>query len=184
MKNFYKTKTEEKYVKEIAFPDFENLKDTNDYLFKLSLTKDNKLLFRCYNINSLDFKCFEVIKRTEEIFNTYEKMKELETGSILFNVLENRFRRRRIINYDRESDIISIETNVNETMLNFELHKRDITCIKEYIRLLCHTIKQLKEDSEFIKEKKEDMVSELVNAKKIPSMLICSQFFLFKKEIL
>ena len=184
MKNFYKTKNEEKYVKEISFPDFENLKDTNDYLFKLSLTKDNKLLFRCYNINSLDFKCFEVIKTTEEIFNTYEKLRLYENGSVLYNILVDRFRRRRIINYDRESDTISIETNINETMLNFELKKRDITCIKEYIRLLCHTIKQLKEESEFIKEKKEDIVSELVDAKKIPSMLICSQFFLFKKEIL
>ena len=181
MKNFYKTKTEEKYVKEIAFPDFENLKNTNDYLFKFSLTKDNKLLFRCYNINSLDFKCYEVIKTTEEIFNTYEKMKELETGSILFNVLENRFRRRRIINYDRETDTISIETNFEDTMLIFELKKRDITCLKEYIRLLCHTIKQLKEDSEFIKEKKEDMVSELVNAKKIPSML--SDIEILKNQI-
>ena len=56
-------------------------------------------------------------------------------------------------------------------MLYFELQKRDITCLKEYIRLLCHTIKQLKEESEFIKEKKEDIISELVNAKKIPSIL-------------
>ena len=92
MRNFYKTKNEEKYVKEIAFPDFENLKDTNDYLFKLSLTKDNKLLFRCYNINSLDFKCYEVIKTTEEIFSTYEEMRIFENGSVLFNVLENRFK--------------------------------------------------------------------------------------------
>ena len=171
MKSCFKTKSEEKYVKEITFPDFENLKDTNDYLFKLSLTKDDKLLFRCYNVNSLDFKCYEVIKSTEEIFSTYEKLRLYENGSVLYNVLEDRFKRRRIINYDRESDIISIETNVNETMLNFELHKRDITCIKEYIRLLCHTIKQLKEESEFIKEKKEDIITELVNAKKIPSIL-------------
>ena len=171
MNNFYKTKNEEKYIKEISFPDFEKLKDTKDYLFKLSLTKDNKLLFRCYNINSLDFKCYEVIKTTEEIFCTYERLRLYENGSVLYNVLVDRFKRRRIINYDRESDTISIETNVNETMLNFELHKRDITCLKEYIRLLCHTIKQLKEESEFIKEKKEDIVSELVDAKKIPSML-------------
>ena len=171
MKNFYKTKTEEKYVKEISFPDFENLRDTNDYLLKLSLTKDNKLLFRCYNINSLDFKCYEVIKTIEEIFNTYEKLRLYENGSVLYNVLADNFERRRIINYDRESDTISIETNINETFLNFELKKRDITCIKEYIRLLCHTIKQLKEESEFIKTKKEDIVSELVDAKKIPSML-------------
>ena len=98
-------------------------------------------------------------------------MRLYENGSVLYNVLVDRFRRRRIINYDRESDTISIETNINETMLNFELHKRDITCLKEYIKLLCHTIKQIKEDSEFIKEKKEDIVSELVDAKKIPSML-------------
>ena len=171
MKNFYKTKTEEKYVKEISFPDFENLRDTNDYLLKLSLTKDNKLLFRCYNINSLDFKYYEVIKTIEEIFNTYEKLRLYENGSVLYNVLADNFERRRIINYDRESDTISIETNINETFLNFELKKRDITCIKEYIRLLCHTIKQLKEESDFIKTKKEDIVSELVDAKKIPSML-------------
>jgi len=159
------------YVKEMTYPDFENLKDTNDYLFKLSLTRDNKLLFRCYNINSLDFKCYEVINTTEEIFNTYGRLRLYENGSVLFNVLEDRFKRRRIINYDRESDTISIETNVNETMLKFVLYKRDITCLKEYIRLLCHTIRQLKEDSEFIKAKKEDIVSELVDAKKIPSML-------------
>ena len=121
-------------------------------MFKLSLTKDNKLLFRCYNINSLDFKCYEVIKTTEEIFSTYEEMRIFENGSVLFNILENRFKRRRIINYNKESDTISIETNVNETLLYFELQKKDITCLKEYIRLLCHTIKQLKEESEFIKK--------------------------------
>jgi len=174
-------RNEEKYIKEMTYPDFGNLKDTNDYLFKLSLTKDNKLLFRCYNINSLDFKCYEVIKTTEEIFNTYERLRLYENGSVLFNVLEDRFRRRRIINYDRESDTISIETNVNETMLKFVLYKRDITCLKEYIRLLCHTIKQLKEDSEFIKTKKENIVSELVDVKKIPSIL--SDIEILKNQI-
>ena len=155
----------------MTYPPFENLKDTDDYLFKISLTNDNKLLFRCYNINSLDFKCYELIKTTEEIFNTYEKLRMYEIGSVLFNVLEDRFKRRLRINYNSDSDTISIETNVNETMLNLELKKRDITCLKEYIRLLCHTIKQLKEESEFIKVKKEDINSELVNSKKIPSML-------------
>ena len=164
MKSFNKTKNEEKYVKEISFPDFENLKDTDDYLFKLSLTKDNKLLFRCYNINSLDFKCYEVIKRTEEIFKCGNE-------SNLYNVLVDNYKRRCIINYIRESDTISIETNINETMLNIVLYKKDITCQKEYIRLLCHTIKQLKENSEFIKGKKKEIVSELENSKKIPSML-------------
>ena len=139
-------RNEERYIKEMTYPPFENLKDTDDYLFKISLTNDNKLLFRCYNINNLDFKCYEVIKTTEEIFNTYEKLRMYEIGSVLFNVLEDRFKRRLRINYNSDSDTISIETNVNETMLNFELKKRDITCLKEYIRLLCHTIKQLKEE--------------------------------------
>ena len=171
MKSFYKIKNEEKYDKEKYFPEFENLKNTDEYLLKLSLTKDNKLLFRCYNINSLDFKCYELIKTIEEIFKTYETLKGLENGITLYNALEDNFKRRRIIKYDRESDTISIETNINETILNFVLYKRDITCQKEYIRLLCHTIKQLKENSEVIKEKKKDTVPELVNAKKINSML-------------
>ena len=171
MKSFVKIKNEEKYDKEKFFPEFENLKNTDEYLLKLSLTKDNKLLFRCYNINSLDFKCYEVIKTKEEIFKTYEALKGLVNEITLYNALEDNFKRRRVINYDRESDTISIETNINETILNFELKKRDITCIKEYIRLLCHTIKQLKEDSESIKEKKKDIIPELVEPKKIQSML-------------
>ena len=171
MKSFVKIKNEEKYDKEKFFPEFENLKNTDEYLLKLSLTKDNKLLFRCYNVNSLDFKCFEVIKTKEEIFKTYEALKGLVNEITLYNALEDNFKRRRVINYDRESDTISIETNINETILNFELKKRDITCQKEYIRLLCHTIKQLKEDSESIKEKKKDIIPELVEPKKIQSML-------------
>ena len=171
MKSFVKIKNEEKYDKEKFFPEFENLKNTDEYLLKLSLTKDNKLLFRCYNINSLDFKCYEVIKTKEEIFKTYEALKGLVNEITLYNALEDNFKRRRVINYDRESDTISIETNINETILNFELKKRDITCQKEYIRLLCHTIKQLKEDSESIKEKKKDIIPELVEPKKIQSML-------------
>ena len=188
MQSFVKIKNEEKSDKEKFFPEFENLKNADEHLLKLSLTKDNKLLFRYYNIKSLDFKCFEVIKTKEEIFKTYEAFKGLVNEITLYNVLEGNFKRRRIINYDRESDTISIETNINETMLKFVLYKRDITCQKEYIRLLCHTIKQLKENSESIKEKNKDFAPELVEPKKMHSMLndieiLKSQIEIIKKTL-
>ena len=171
MINFYNTKNPGKYKKEMTYPDLKNLKDLKDYFFKLSLTNDNKLLFRCYNLNSLDCTCYEVVKTVDEIFNSFDEMKMYENGSVLFNVLKKKYIRGPIINYDKKSDTISIETNDNESNIKFELHRESITCIKEYILLLCQTIKQFKKDSEYINKKKEDINSGLINAKKIPSIL-------------
>ena len=93
-------------------------------------------------------------------------MKMYENGNVLFNVLKKRYSRRPLINYDRISDTISIETSDNENKIKFELHRASITCIKEYILLLCQAIKQFKKDSEYINKKKADINSELINEKK------------------
>jgi hypothetical protein len=155
----------------MTYPDLKNLKDLKNYFFKLSLTNDNNLLFRCYNLNSLDCTCYEVVKTADEIFNSFDEMKMYENGSVLFNVLKKRYSRGPIINYDKKTDTVSIETNDNETKIKFELHRASITCIKEYILLLCQTIKQLKTDSEYLNKKKVDINTGLINAKKIPSIL-------------
>ena len=171
MMNFYNTKNQGKYKKEMTYPDLKNLRDLKDYFFKLSLTNDNKLLFRCYNLNSLDCTCYEVVKTADEIFNSFDEMKMYENGSVLYNVLKNRFSRGPIITYDNISDTISIGTNINETTINFVLHRESITCIKEYILLLCQTIKQLKKDSEYINKRKVEINNGIINAKKVPSIL-------------
>ena len=171
MINFYNTKNQGKYKREMTYPDLKNLKDLKDYFFKLSLTNENKLLFRCYNINNFDCTCYEVVKSADEIFNSFDEMKMYENGSVLFNVLKKRYSRGPIINYDRISDTISIETSDNENKIKFELHRASITCIKEYILLLCQAIKQFKKDSEYINKKKVDINSGIINAKKIPSIL-------------
>ena len=88
MKNFYDTKNQGKYKREMTYPDLKNLRDLKDYFFKLSLTNDNKLLFRCYNLISLDCTCYEAVKTADEIFNSFDEMKMYENGSVLFNVLK------------------------------------------------------------------------------------------------
>ena len=45
-----------------------------DYYLKISLTGDNKILFRCYDLKKLDCTCFQLIKSKEEIFDLYEEM--------------------------------------------------------------------------------------------------------------
>ena len=146
-KIYTNTKNQGKYKKEVTYP---NLIDLKDYFLKIALTGDNKILFRCYDINSFDCTCYQLIQSADEIFNLYEDMKIYEIPSVLFNVITKRFSQGYLINYNAESDTISIETKYNynyDIKLNFELHKEIITCIKEYILILCKTIKKLKEDA-------------------------------------
>ena len=131
-------------------------KRIKDYYLKIALTADNKLLFRCYDMNKLDCYCYQLILSADEIFNLYEDMKIYETSSVLFNVITKRFSYDYSINYDKNFDKINIETDSSsnyESKLKFELHRENITCLKEYIFILCQTIKQLKEDAHILKKK-------------------------------
>ena len=141
-----------KYKKEKIY------KRIKDYYLKIALTGDNKLLFRCYDMNKLDCYCYQLILSADEIFNLYEDMKIYETSSVIFNVITKRFSYDYSINYDKNFDKINIETNSSsnyESTIKFELHRENITCLKEYIFILCQTIKQLKEDASILKESKK-----------------------------
>ena len=81
-------------------------------------------------------------------------MKIYETSSVLFNILNKRFSKNYIINYNDISDTITVETSdvfSYGTKLSFELHKEGITCLKEYIYILCQNIIKIKEDTESLK---------------------------------
>ena len=165
---YTKTK-DQKYKKEQTYQNYEN------YFLKISLTADSKILFRCYDVTKLDCTCYQVIKSTEEIFNLYEELKMYETGSVLFNVLITKFNINYTLTYNKYSDTIIIETIYNDfdsqKKLQFELRKESITCLKEYIFILCNTIKKLKEDSSSLKNDtstlKEDKVSLKDDIKKL-----------------
>ena len=156
-----------KYKKEKIY------KKIKDYYLKIALTGDNKLLFRCYDMNNLDCNCYQLIKSADEIFDLYEDMKIYETSSVLFNIITKRFTYDYSINYDKNFDKIIIETNSSlnyESKLSFELRKESITCLKEYIFILCQTIKQLKEDASILKESKKNYDSHFKNIKNITSI--------------
>ena len=91
----YNTKNPGKYKKEKTF---QKLKD---YYLKIALSGDNKLLFRCYNINKLDCSCYQLIKSADDIFDLYSDMRMYETSSVLFNVITKRFSHDYLINYDK-----------------------------------------------------------------------------------
>ena len=163
----YTTKNSGKYKKEKIY------KRIKDYYLKIALTGDNKLLFRCYDMNNLDCNCYQLIKSADEIFELNEDMKMYETSSVLYNVITKRFSYNYSINHDRDSDKIIIEANDKlsyENNIIFELRKESITCLKEYIYILCQTIKQLKEDSLKLKESKNKYDLEYNNIKKIPDL--------------
>ena len=148
-------------------------KRIKDYYLKIALTGDNKLLFRCYDMNKLDCYCYQLILSADEIFDLYEDMKIYETSSVLFNVITKRFSYDYSINYDKNFDKIIIETNntpIYESKIKLELHRENITCLKEYIFILCQTIKQLKEDASILKESKKKYDSHFKNINKIPSI--------------
>ena len=178
----YNTKNPTKYKKEKTY---QNIKD---YFLKIALTGDGKILFRCYDINNFDCTCFQTIKSPEEIFELYEDMKIYETGSVLYNVITKRFNKDYSINYSQISNIITIQSGDKynyENILKFELQKESVTCMKEYIFLLCQTIKQLKQDSSTLKvdtfdlkEEKRRINKELEN---IPEIL--DDIKKLKKEI-
>ena len=179
---FYNTKNPGKYKKEKTY------QRIKDYFLKISLTGDSQILFRCYDINSLDCMCYQVIKSPEEIFESYEEMKMYETGSVLFNVIAKKLDYDHSITYNKESDTITIETTDRFSYANklkFELHKESITCLKEYILILCQTIKKLKEDSTTLKEDTSTLKEEKnridEEVKKIPTIL--SDIERLKKQI-
>ena len=147
----------------------------NGFFFKIALTGDNKLLFRCYDTNNLDFNCYQSIKSAEEIFDLYQDMEMYETSSVLYNVITGMFDLNCSIEYDKKDDgIIIVETNhffSKKKKINFKLPKEGVTCIKEYINFLCETIRQLKEDSSEFKKTKKSFDSEYNNIKKLPNLL-------------
>ena len=158
----YTSKKEGKYKKEKIFTKIK------DYYLKIALTGDNKLLFICYDMNKLDCFCYQLIKSSEEIFDLYEDLKIYETSSVLFNVITKRFNHDYNIIYDKKKDKITIETNGyfnNDSKIDFELYRENITCLKEYIYILCQTIKQLKDDSLILKESKKNMILNLKKLK-------------------
>jgi len=168
----YNTKNPTKYKKEKTY------QKIKDYFLKIALTGDSKILFRCYDINNLDCTCYQTIKSPEEIFEVYEEMNIYETGSVLYNVITKKFNYDYTIDYNKESDTITIKNKgryILDKNISFELHKESITCLKEYIFLLCQTIKELKDDSKTLKEDtsnlkkdKKRIDSEL---EKIPNIL-------------
>ena len=178
---FYNTKNPGKYKKEKTY------QKIKDYFLKISLTGDNQILFRCYDVNSLDCTCYQVIKSPEEIFESYEDMKIYETGSVLFNVISKKFDYDYSISYNDKSDTITIQNigNYYENSLKFELHKESVTCLKEYILILCQTIKKLKEDSSSLKKDTSELKEEKIRideeVKKIPNIL--SDIERLKKQI-
>ena len=107
----YTSKNAGKYKKEKVY------KRIKDYYLKIALTGDNKLLFRCYDMNNLDCNCYQIIKSAEEIFDLYDDMRIYETSSVLYNVLTKRFSIDYFINYDKNYDRITIGTNEK---LNYE----------------------------------------------------------------
>ena len=163
----YNSKNAGKYKKEKLFTKLK------DYYLKIALTGDNKLLFRCYDINKLDCCCYQLIKSVDEIFDLYTDMKIYETSSVLFNVITKRFNHDYQINYDKNYDIINIETNDSfnyHSKIKFQLYKEGITCLKEYIYILCQTIKQLKEDASNLKETKSKYNYHIKDITKIPNI--------------
>lgn len=178
----YNTKNPGKYKKKKSY------QKIKDYFLKIALTGDSKILFRCYDINNLDCTCYQSIKSPEEIFDSYEDMKIYETGSVLFNVITKKFNYDYSIDYNKEFDIITIENkDINrfnfDKNLKFELHKESITCLKEYIFILCQTIKKLKDDSSNIKEDISNIKdnNDIFEISKIPNIL--SEIEKLKKEI-
>ena len=168
----YNTKNPTKYKKEKTY------QKIKDYFLKIALTGDSKILFRCYDINNLDCTCYQTIKSPEEIFEEYEEMNIYETGSVLFNVITKKFNYDYTIDYNKESDTITIKNKERYTFdknISFELHKESITCLKEYIFLLCQTIKELKDDSKTLKEDtsklKEDKNRIDSELEKLPNIL-------------
>ena len=170
----YNTKNPVKFKKEKTY------QKIKDYFLKIALTGDSKILFRCYDINNLDCTCYQVIKSPEEIFEAYEEMNIYETGSVLFNVITKKFNYDYTIDYDEKSDTITIKNKErypleNSQSLSFELHKESITCLKEYIFLLCQTIKELKDNSKTLKEDtsnlKQDKIRINSELEKIPNIL-------------
>ena len=169
---FYNTKNPGKYKKEKTY------QKIKDYFLKISLTGDSKILFRCYDINNLDCTCYQTIKSPEDIFDLYEDMKMYETGSVLFNVITKKFDYDYSIEYNEKSDTITIQNKDKYYIgdnLKFELQKESITCLKEYILILCQTIKKLKDDSSNLKDDtsvlKEDSKRFNLEIEKLPNIL-------------